>query len=165
MSAQNWNPENGKRFYRSLKEIFREKTNLVINLHIKSVPGIDICRSGNRLSRRQSTRKTGKAESIEWCTETKLSRDRMIWLLAHPLPQSPVRSSTPHTERLRNWDNLLTGEGGERECYKLNKELDLQSLFGLHVYSCTHWLSPRNSPPPHPPHFGLIYEGAIGQPR
>jgi hypothetical protein len=31
------------------------------------------------------------------------------------------------------------------------------------VYSCTHWLRPRNSPPP--PAFGLTYEGAIGQPR
>ncbi len=29
-------------------------------------------------------------------------------------------------------------------------ELDLQSLFGLHVHSCTHWLRPRNSPPPSP---------------
>jgi hypothetical protein len=42
-------------------------------------------------------------------------------------------------------------------------ELDLQSLFGLHVHSCTHWLRPRN--PLHHPAFGLIYEGAIGQPR
>ncbi len=42
-------------------------------------------------------------------------------------------------------------------------QLDLQSLFGLHVHSCTHWLRPRNPPPP--PAFGLIYEGAIGQPR
>jgi hypothetical protein len=31
------------------------------------------------------------------------------------------------------------------------------------LYSCTHWLRPRNSPSP--PAFGLIYEGAIGQPR
>jgi hypothetical protein len=32
------------------------------------------------------------------------------------------------------------------------------------VYICTHWLRPRNYPlPPHL--FGLIYEGAIGQPR
>jgi hypothetical protein len=31
------------------------------------------------------------------------------------------------------------------------------------VYSCTHWLRPRNSPLF--PAFGLIYEGAIGQPR
>jgi hypothetical protein len=31
-------------------------------------------------------------------------------------------------------------------------ELDLQSLFGLHVHSCTHWPKPRNSPlPPGPP--------------
>ncbi len=29
-------------------------------------------------------------------------------------------------------------------------ELDLQSLFGLHVHSCTHWLRPRNPPPPPP---------------
>ncbi len=42
-------------------------------------------------------------------------------------------------------------------------ELDLQSLFGLHVHvhSCSHRLRPRNPPPA----FGLIYEGAIGQPR
>jgi hypothetical protein len=31
------------------------------------------------------------------------------------------------------------------------------------AYSWTHWLRPRNSNPP--PAFGLIYEGAIGQPR
>jgi hypothetical protein len=29
------------------------------------------------------------------------------------------------------------------------KELDLQSLLGLHVHSCTHWLRPRNTIPPH----------------
>ncbi len=46
----------------------------------------------------------------------------------------------------------------------LNLELDLRSLFGLHVQSCTPWLRPRNSPPPLPLAFGLIYEGAIGQP-
>ncbi len=32
--------------------------------------------------------------------------------------------------------------------HKLNMELDLQSLFWLYVYSCTHWLRPRNSPFP-----------------
>ncbi len=37
-------------------------------------------------------------------------------------------------------------------------ELDLQSLFGLHVYSCTHWPeTPQLSPA-----FGLMYEGTIG---
>jgi hypothetical protein len=41
-------------------------------------------------------------------------------------------------------------------------ELDLQSLFAPHLHSCTHWLRHRNPPPPL---FGLIYEGAIGQPR
>ncbi len=29
--------------------------------------------------------------------------------------------------------------------HRLNMELDIQSLFGLHVYSCTHW---RRTPPP-----------------
>ncbi len=36
---------------------------------------------------------------------------------------------------------------------KQNIELNLQSLFGLHVYSCTHWLRPHNTPPI-PPHLG-----------
>jgi hypothetical protein len=34
--------------------------------------------------------------------------------------------------------------------HRLNKELDLQSLFGLLVHSCTHWLRPRNPLPPSP---------------
>ncbi len=33
----------------------------------------------------------------------------------------------------------------------------------LHVYNCTHWLRPPQLPPLSA--FGLIYEGAIGQPR
>ncbi len=42
-------------------------------------------------------------------------------------------------------------------------ELDLQSLFGL---LCTAVLIVRHLATPPPPHaFGLIYEGAIGQPR
>jgi hypothetical protein len=36
--------------------------------------------------------------------------------------------------------------------HKLNMKLDLQSLFGLHVHSCTHWLRPRNLT--HPMHLG-----------
>jgi hypothetical protein len=41
---------------------------------------------------------------------------------------------------------------------RLNMELDLKSLFGL---LCTAALIGH----PAPPVFGLIYEGAIGQPR
>jgi hypothetical protein len=44
--------------------------------------------------------------------------------------------------------------------HRLNMELDLQSLFGLHVPSCTYWPRPRNPPPPH---LGSLYEGVIGQ--
>ncbi len=47
--------------------------------------------------------------------------------------------------------------------HRLTMELDHQSLFGLRVHNCPHWLRLRNSPPP--PAFGLINEGAIGQPR
>jgi hypothetical protein len=45
------------------------------------------------------------------------------------------------------------------QTHRLNIELDRQSLFELRVHSCTHW--PR---PPPPPAFGLIFDGAIGQP-
>ncbi len=31
---------------------------------------------------------------------------------------------------------------------RLHMALDLQSFFGLHVYSCTHWLRPHTPPPP-----------------
>jgi hypothetical protein len=48
--------------------------------------------------------------------------------------------------------------------HRLNIELDLQSLFGLHVHSCTHWLHETPSISTTPA-FGLIYESAIGQPR
>jgi hypothetical protein len=48
-------------------------------------------------------------------------------------------------------------------------ELDLQRLIGLHVH-CAQLYSLAEAPqtptsPPHPPVFGLIYGGAIGQPR
>ncbi len=33
--------------------------------------------------------------------------------------------------------------------HRLNMGLDLQSLFGLHVHSCTHWLRTLIPPPPH----------------
>jgi hypothetical protein len=40
-------------------------------------------------------------------------------------------------------------------------ELNLQSLFGLHVYSCTYL---AGTPQPHPA-FGLILDSAVCQPR
>ncbi len=40
--------------------------------------------------------------------------------------------------------------------HMINMNIDLQSLLGLltAVYSCNHWLRPRNSPPPPRPHLG-----------
>jgi hypothetical protein len=37
--------------------------------------------------------------------------------------------------------------GTYSSCQRLNMELDLQSLFGLDVHSCTHWLRHRTPPP------------------
>ena len=51
---------------------------------------------------------------------------------------------------------------------ELNMELDLQSLFQLFGLLCTaviNGLDPAGRSSPPPPAFGLIYEGAIGQPR
>ncbi len=44
---------------------------------------------------------------------------------------------------------------------RLIMELELKSLFGLHVHSCT----AETPQPPAPPAFGLICQGASGQPR
>jgi hypothetical protein len=43
------------------------------------------------------------------------------------------------------------GEGVQQSLphHRLNIELELQSLFGPHVLDFTHWLRPRNPPPPH----------------
>ncbi len=46
----------------------------------------------------------------------------------------------------------------------LNMELDLQILFGL-LCTAVYSLAETPQPPPSPPAFGLISEGAIGQPR
>jgi len=73
-------------------------------------------------------------------------------------------------EPLHNWEQsgfkpvlVIRLNFSFRLAHRLNMEVDLQSLFGLHVHSCTHWLRPRNST--HPPALELVYEGAIGQPR
>jgi hypothetical protein len=55
----------------------------------------------------------------------------------------------------------------EKQLFRLNMALDLQSLFGLHVH-CAQLYSLAETPQPAPPptpSFGLKFEGAIGQPR
>ncbi len=45
---------------------------------------------------------------------------------------------------------------------RLNMELDLQSLFGLHMHSRTHWLRLRNPPPCNPsPTMGLYMRALL----
>jgi hypothetical protein len=77
------------------------------------------------------------------------SRPRLEWLK----PYATVPLAAEQNDIRRPLDKLTHG---------LNMELDLQSLFGLLVNSCTHWLRPRNPSPS--PAFGLDV-GAIGQPR
>jgi hypothetical protein len=44
--------------------------------------------------------------------------------------------------------------------HRLNIALRLQSLFGLHVQSCNHWLRPRNrTSPPLPPRIWAHIQG------
>ncbi len=42
----------------------------------------------------------------------------------------------------------------EKQHHMLNMDIDLPSLLWLHVHSCTHWLRPRKTPLPQPPHLG-----------
>jgi hypothetical protein len=51
--------------------------------------------------------------------------------------------------------------------HRLNVELDLQTLFGLHVHTAQLYsFSLAETPPPFPRIWAYtVYEGAIGQPR
>jgi hypothetical protein len=54
----------------------------------------------------------------------------------------------------------------ERRYHSLNMELDLQIYLGSmsrDVHSCSHWLRPRNPPPPFPRIWAHTTRGAIGQ--
>ncbi len=55
------------------------------------------------------------------------------------------------------------GGGGVGPQQRLNMEVDLQSLFGLHVTWCAQLYSLAEIPPP--PNLYSYYEGAIGQQR
>jgi hypothetical protein len=51
-------------------------------------------------------------------------------------------------------------QGPSCQSHRLNMELYLQSLYGLHVHSCTYWLRPRNTPPHHP-HLGSFTRASL----
>ncbi len=55
---------------------------------------------------------------------------------------------------IRNFKSPIEYLATEILFHRLNIELDFQSLFGLHVHSCTRWMRPRN---PHLPAVRLIY--------
>jgi hypothetical protein len=76
------------------------------------------------------------------------------------LQQKPKRVHPPSANQTFEMKNAAEGNIpiSVPSTNRLNMELDLQSLFWLHVHICTHCLRPRNLPPV----FGPIYEGAIG---
>ncbi len=98
------------------------------------------------------------------CNNTKFSKVLIAALQAH------VQSTC---EMYMYGYILLTSNRllhSERFYHRLNMELDadLRSLFGLHVmwWPQPYSLAETPHPPsPYPPVFGLVYEGAIGQPR
>jgi hypothetical protein len=64
-----------------------------------------------------------------------------------------VESMAPGTHRnlmgsSQLWKNICRLMRSSSVIGLLNMELDLESVFGLHVPSCTHWLRPRNLHPP-----------------
>jgi hypothetical protein len=79
----------------------------------------------------------------------------IIVVLFGSLPSHP----SARTGKLFSRHILSVSKGSE---HRLNRELDLQSIFGLYVHCAELYSTPS---PIIPPAFGLIYEGAIGQPR
>ncbi len=85
-----------------------------------------------------------------------------VWAV---LDQKTSRPRTWHSMRQRGLPSCecWAGPAGKRSkhpyyCHRLNMKLDLESLFGLHVYSCT-----QESRPPQLPQSPRIWalEGAI----
>jgi hypothetical protein len=71
-----------------------------------------------------------------------------------PRPPAPPLTSPPRCGRASGWSRAVAASQWSsqekfivRYKHRLNMELDLQSLFGLNVRSCTHWLRPRIPPP------------------
>jgi hypothetical protein len=56
-------------------------------------------------------------------------------------------------------NSVLGNPALHRSGHRLHMDLDLQSLFGLHVRSCINWQRPRNNPPPPTPHLGSYTRG------
>ncbi len=80
------------------------------------------------------------ANVIIWCYHVILSSG----MITHPFLFFLKTSLTRCHWQLSEVDYL-----GHTVAYcRLNMELDFQSLFGLHVHSCTQCLRPRNPPPP-----------------
>jgi hypothetical protein len=65
----------------------------------------------------------------------------------------PLRASNLKYHELKHvvlLGSAMVSGGGVSYVHGLNMEVDLQSLFGLHVHSCSHWLRPRTAAPPPP---------------
>ncbi len=68
----------------------------------------------------------------------KNTKDANIFLTCSQHQPKCPRASEHNTHR--------SSQGNQTFFQKVKMELDLESLFGLHVHSCTHWLRPLNPP-------------------
>ncbi len=84
------------------------------------------------------------------------SSRKLVWIRRNQsltqLHITPTLSCTPPTHTPL-WPSVLCPLTQQAELLHF-MELDLQSLFGLNVHSCTHWLRPRTPLPPPFPHLG-----------
>ncbi len=99
------------------------------------------------------------------------SRHRLNMELVGSVPAC-YGSSLGHIQTsLKKYKNCNISQGAAstlqstKNIYRKKKKYVVRSptFIWAPVYICTHWLRPRNSPPP--PTFGLIYGGAIGHPK
>jgi hypothetical protein len=95
-------------------------------------------------------------------THVQLLQEPILWLAVADALHSIY---IPREEQRGDVGQHCTGSHRGIGMVNTGMELDLHSLFGLYVHSCSQWLRHRNPPSPLFPEIGLIYEGASGQPR
>ncbi len=92
-----------------------------------------------------------------------INGDQIAVLFPHLVAFAYISATWSNNDRYSKLQDKPPDPQREHPAHGLNMELDLQSLFGLLCTAVLIGRDPRISPPP--PAFGLIYEGAIVQPR
>ncbi len=111
------------------------------------------------------------------CTLQSTYINHLFWSIMTTCPVSSSilygHPTLTHSRQLRQWGQVMLSQGNQTNTprlwakeidrwfpmwqagltsngwnHRLNMEFDLHSLFGLQIHICTHWLRPRNPPPP-----------------